>query len=129
MDGNSRPDPEGSFADMGAYEHILGAPVGIENAAGQGPQKFALYQNYPNPFNPVTTISYTVGAHREVAFQNVELSIYNCLGQKVTTLVSKKQPAGIYSVEWDASGLSSGVYLYRLQTGTHVQTKKMILMK
>ncbi len=89
---------------------------------------FELFQNYPNPFNPTTTIHYTIGAQNLVP-QHVDLSIYNTLGQKVATLVNKKQSAGNYNVVWNASRLSSGVYLYRLQAGYHVQTKKMILMK
>ena len=93
------------------------------------PGEFYLDQNYPNPFNAITVIRYTVGAQNLVPLQHVHLSIYNILGQKVATLVNKKQPAGDYKVEWDASGFASGVYLYRLQAGDHVQTKKMIYMK
>jgi hypothetical protein len=59
----------------------------------------------------------------------VELSVYNLLGQKVTTLVNKKQSAGSYEVQWDASGFSSGVYLYRLSVGTFIETKKLVLLK
>ena len=102
--------------------------VGIKDIQESILNDFALYQNYPNPFNPETTIRYTVRA-QDLVPQRVELSIYNTLGQKVATLVNKKQPAGSYQVKWNASGLSSGVYLYHLQAGEHVQTKKMILMK
>ena len=95
------------------------------------PVDIILNQNYSNPFNPVITIEYVVvvGAYRDVPLQNVELSLYNCLGQKVAMLVNQKQAAGSYQVQWNASGLSSGVYLYHLQAGSHVQTRKMILMK
>ena len=113
------------------------------------PEHFVLYPNYPNPFNPVTTISYTVGAHHDVPVL-VDLSIYNLLGQKVATLVSAKHPAGKYEVQWDASGFSSGVYFYQLSTDQgpstpvltarpsepdrssgqgFVQTKKMVLLR
>jgi hypothetical protein len=102
--------------------------VGIEDIQELILNDFVLYQNYPNPFNPETTIRYTVRA-QDLVPQRVELSIYNTLGQKVATLVNKKQTAGSYQVKWNASGLSSGVYLYRLQAGNHIQTKKMILMK
>lgn len=94
-----------------------------ENA--QYPEKFLLSQNYPNPFNPTTTISYQLPASGYV-----ELSIYNVLGQKVATLVSEKQPTGIYKVEWNASGYSSGLYFYRMKTDKgFAQSQKMILLK
>ena len=89
------------------------------------PGEFALYQNYPNPFNPKTIINY------ELAITNdVELTIYNLIGQKVATLVSERQSAGIYQVEWDASGFASGIYFYRLQTdGGFFQTRKLMFIK
>ena len=90
---------------------------------------FGLQQNYPNPFNPVTTIRYTVGAHHNVPVW-IDLSIFNLSGQKVATLVSAKQPAGHYEVQWDASGMASGVYLYKLSTGHGLsQTKKLVLIR
>jgi len=88
------------------------------------PLNFALYQNYPNPFNPVTSIEYQVSNISEV-----NLSIYNILGQKVATLVNKKQSSGSYKVEWNASQFSSGVYLYRLSVGNFVEIKKLVLLK
>ena len=88
-----------------------------------------LRQNYPNPFNPSTTISYTVGAIRESLVQHVELSVYNILGQKVATLVYKKQSAGNHQIKWDASGLASGIYLYRLIVDGQDITMKMILLR
>jgi len=85
-------------------------------------------QNYPNPFNPKTIINYELPITSEI-----ELSIYNILGQKVATLVSKKQPAGRYQVEWDASRFASGVYFYRLsaegRAQSVVQTRKLVLLK
>jgi len=104
-------------------------PVGIQTTQQEHPRTFRLQQNYPNPFNPSTTISYTVGAIRESPVQHVELSVYNILGQKVATLVDKKQSAGPHQIEWDASGLASGIYLYRLQVNEHEISKKMVLMK
>jgi hypothetical protein len=89
------------------------------------PQSFKLHQNYPNPFNPATTISYQLSA-----VSQVELSIYNLLGQKVATLVDRRQPAGVYQVKWDGTAYPSGVYYYRLLTDTGFnQTKKLILLK
>ena len=88
------------------------------------PTKFALEQNYPNPFNPTTNIRYQLPVTAEV-----KLEIYNLLGQKVATLIDKRQVAGLYSISFDASKLSSGIYLSRLSAGDRVFVKKMILIK
>jgi hypothetical protein len=88
------------------------------------PATFNLEQNYPNPFNPITIINY------ELPITNyVDLSIYNLLGQKIITLVSQKQNAGSHQVEWDASGVTSGVYYYRIEAGEFQDVKKMILLR
>jgi photosystem II stability/assembly factor-like uncharacterized protein len=88
------------------------------------PGKFNLAQNYPNPFNPTTIINY------ELPITNyVELSIYNTLGQKVAILVSQRQDAGYYKVQWDARGLASGVYYYKIKAGEFRDVKKMILLR
>jgi hypothetical protein len=86
--------------------------------------QYVLKQNYPNPFNPKTIINYELRSTN-----NVDLIIYNVLGQKVVTLVSEKQSAGKYSVEWDASNYSSGIYYYKIQSGEYQDVKKMILMR
>jgi Zn-dependent metalloprotease len=88
------------------------------------PDHFALYQNYPNPFNPSTTIEFALP---KPAF--VTLKVYNLLGEQVATLVSEQRSAGIHKLNWDARGLASGVYLYRLEAGEFMQTKKSILMR
>jgi len=103
------------------------------------PDGFSLSQNYPNPFNPVTTIQYSVGGfiHGGDAMHGVstpplqiDLSIYNTLGQKITTLVSEKQNPGKYSVQWNAAGFASGVYYYNLSNNQGFsQTKKLILLR
>jgi len=85
---------------------------------------YKLEQNYPNPFNPSTRIVYQIAAT-----SNVNLEVFDMLGRKVATLVNERKEAGEYSVNFNASGLSSGVYFYRLQTDKFTQTKKMILMK
>ena len=88
------------------------------------PSEFKLNQNYPNPFNPSTVIQY------ELPITNyVELSIYNLLGQKVVTLVSKRLPAGSHQVEWNARDFASGVYHYRLNAGKFQDVKKMVLLR
>ncbi len=88
------------------------------------PKDFKLTQNYPNPFSPKTIISYQLPVERYVV-----LSIYNAAGHIVATLVSERQQAGKYEYEWDASGLSGGMYLYRLQAGNFVETRKLVLLK
>ncbi|MBD3225008.1 MAG: T9SS type A sorting domain-containing protein [Caldithrix sp.] len=104
----------------------LDRPVGIfENQNIPIVNNYKLSQNYPNPFNPRTIISYRLSVQTEV-----DLSIYNILGQKASTLVSGKQSAGKHVVEWDASDFSSGVYFYRLSTKNGFsKTKKMVLMR
>jgi hypothetical protein len=85
---------------------------------------YSLAQNFPNPFNPVTKISYSIPKSSEV-----NLTVYDILGQKVASLVNEKQDAGSYSVDFDASSLSSGVYYYKIETGDFTSIKKMTLVK
>lgn len=103
-------------------------PSAIEIPHGL-PVTTELYQNYPNPFNPTTTISYIIGAHRDVPLQYINLSIYNIQGQKIVTLVSENQPSGMYSVIWEANKMASGFYYCRLQAGSFISTRRMILIK
>ncbi len=103
--------------------------VGIGEPGDQLPTAFALHQNYPNPFNPTTTIKYDV---REDA--RVVLKIYNVLGQEVRTLVDRKETAGFKSAIWDGRNnlgeqVSSGVYIYRVQMGNFVKSRKMMFIK
>ena len=100
----------------------------VENG-GVAPQVFALFQNYPNPFNPSTKIQYTIGNAGLVS-----LKVYDVLGHEVATLVNSNQEAGSYTVPFSAIGgntstFASGVYFYRLEAGSLVSTKKLILMK
>ncbi len=93
------------------------------------PNDFTLHQNYPNPFNPITTLRYDLPADALVT-----LSIYDMLGREITQLVNTSQQAGFKSVQWDATDsmgrpVSAGVYLYQIQAGEFVQTKKMVLLK
>lgn len=85
---------------------------------------YRLEQNYPNPFNPTTNISYVLPKA-----ENVSLKVYDVLGREVATLVNEVKAAGAYTVPFNASNLSSGVYFYKLQAGSFVQTKKMMLVK
>ena len=113
--------------EMDRIQKVLdtGAPYGTGVASSpEVPQEFQLQQNYPNPFNPSTDISYTI-----TKAGNVTLKVYNILGQDVATLVNGYQAANSYDVNFNASSLSSGIYLYELRTGSNVITKKMVLMK
>lgn len=87
-------------------------------------KNFELYQNYPNPFNPTTTISYTLQPSG-----NITLKVFDVLGREVATLVNESKSAGRYSIQFDASSLSSGIYFYRLQDGNFIQTKEMVVAK
>jgi hypothetical protein len=88
------------------------------------PQKFSLSQNYPNPFNPTSTIRYSVP---KMSF--VKISVYDILGNKIRTLVDEEKSPGHYETVIDVQKLSSGIYLYTIQTSDFVQSKKMIIMK
>ena len=88
------------------------------------PVKYALEQNYPNPFNPATQIKYSI-----LSAGNVSLKVYDVLGREVADLVNKHQDAGHYTVNFNASALSSGIYFYRIESGSFVNVKKMMLVK
>ena len=98
--------------------------VGVEKVTGKLPESFSLYQNYPNPFNPSTTIKFALPTD-----SRVKINVYNTLGQLVETLVDKEMESGYHEVNFNASKLSSGVYLYQLQAGDYVSVKKMLLLK
>jgi hypothetical protein len=88
------------------------------------PSNFTLNQNYPNPFNPTTVISYDLPENSQV-----NLAVYDMMGRRVATLVNENVAAGTHQVQFDASSLSSGTYMYRLQAGGNIQTKKLTLIK
>jgi len=95
-----------------------------ENTLDVYPSSFQLSQNYPNPFNPTTTINYSIP---ESGF--VTIKIYDVLSKEIRILVSEEKSAGIYSIKFDGSSLSSGIYFYRMQTNNFSQTKKLLLLK
>jgi len=103
----------------GTYEYSDEVEVDVT-----GPLTFDLAQNYPNPFNPSTSIKYSVPESG-----NIRLSVFNIVGEEVAVLVDGFSQAGFYEVTFDASNLSTGVYLYKLQSANSVQTKKMMLLK
>ncbi len=111
-------DIDGSYK----YSNVVEVNVG-------SPEKFELKANYPNPFNPTTTIEYSIPNVRAKDFSPVQLIIYDVLGRKIATLVNKKQSPGNYSVNFNASNLTSGIYFYTLRAGNFTATRKMILIK
>jgi hypothetical protein len=95
------------------------------------PTNFALWQNFPNPFNPVTSIRYTVGvvSDQSPAASRVRLTVHDLLGREVAILVDEERQPGNYQVKFDGSGLSSGVYFYKMQAGGFVATRKLLLLR
>ena len=95
------------------------------------PTEYKLEQNFPNPFNPTTKIRFSIPnvTLSEVEGSRVQLKIYDILGNEVTTLVNEQKEPGYYEVDFSASRYASGVYIYRLQSGSFVSTKKMMVLK
>ena len=111
--------------EISVYDRGVLSITSSDNQADQLiPRFFQLYQNYPNPFNPNTFIKYQIPE-----FSLVTIIIYDMLGNEMATLVNKEKPAGRYKVEFNATGLPSGIYFYRMQVGSFIETKKMVLMK
>ena len=107
----------------GVWEYKYSTITGIGGIKDL-PERFILFQNYPNPFNPETTIKYELPKEA-----NVQLTIYNILGQKAAELVNSFQKAGRYEVNWNAKDFASGVYIYQLRAENFSQSRKLILMK
>jgi hypothetical protein len=108
--------------DSGFYECVWGNPVGVNEEEELFSYKLA--QNHPNPFNPVTTIRYSLGKG-----QVVKIDVMDILGRELITLVNEYKPRGNYSIKFDASELVSGIYFYRIQSGSFINVKKMVLIK
>ncbi len=96
----------------------------IEVEVDLAPSTYSLSQNYPNPFNPTTIIAFGVPIKSQVTLQ-----VFNSIGELVALLVNEEKPAGTYELTWYAEGLPSGIYFYKLQAGSFIETKKMILLK
>jgi len=105
--------------------HNIGNIAGVQQINSNIPEKFSLHQNYPNPFNPATIISFDVIE----SSSNVKISIFNTLGQQVSVPVNEALTAGSYEISFDGSLLPSGVYYYRLESGSFVDMKKMVIVK
>ncbi|MFH1197461.1 MAG: kelch repeat-containing protein [bacterium] len=122
-------DDEGNILNT-TYEFAF-STTGV-TAGSELPIDFILYQNYPNPFNPTTTIKYSIPGVETpymASLQHVTLKVYDVLGREVATLIDEKKSAGTYEVNFDASSLSSGMYIYQLRAGTFVSSKKLMLLK
>jgi endonuclease/exonuclease/phosphatase family metal-dependent hydrolase len=131
---NAVPD---SVADALHYssDHIpvfamfrFGNTIGINITSNEIPNNFSLKQNYPNPFNPSTTIRFDIAPSGR-ARQSIRLAVYDIIGNQVAVIVSEPLSPGSYEASWDASGFTSGVYFYRLETEYYSETRKMILIK
>jgi len=95
-----------------------------DNNLNLGKLNFSLYQNYPNPFNPTTKIKYSIPES-----ENVEIKIFDILGNEVRNLVNEYKIQGVYEIDYDATNLSSGIYLYRIISGKYLEAKKMLLLR
>lgn len=108
-----------------ATDIFRGSPlVGVDPEPPALPQRLELQQNYPNPFNPATNFQFSI-VNRQFAI----LKVHNVLGREVATLVNEEKQPGTYTVEWNASGVASGVYFYQLQAGSFTSVKKLLLLK
>ncbi len=109
----------------GTTENSLEGPgTAVERITGELPSRFSVSQNYPNPFNPSTMIEYSLPQE-----QPVTVKVFSLLGQEVATLVSTVQSAGTYRVTFDASSLTSGMYIYQVRAGALMQSRRMMLVK
>jgi hypothetical protein len=108
----------------GVFKCSLSDITAVKMLQNDLPTSFKLLQNYPNPFNPAATINYQLPINSFVT-----LKVYDALGREVATLVNAQKPAGNYSVEFNGGRLASGIYYYRMNAGSFVQTKKLLLIK
>jgi len=106
------------------YRRPVSEVIGVNNISTEIPDEFELYQNYPNPFNPSTTIEYSISKESPVS-----IVVYDVTGREIEMLVNEVKRAGNYTVQFNASLLSSGIYFYKITAGNFTQTKKMVLIK
>ncbi len=115
----------GNQVKSGFWAQTVDLITEVEQIPGEAiPKEFRLQQNYPNPFNPTTTIEFSVPQRAQVS-----LKLYDLLGREVDTLVDKELTPGEYKVVFEARGLPSGLYFYRIQAPGFVQTRKLTLLK
>jgi hypothetical protein len=116
---HASPRGDEPFADP-----LSGQGNGSAKSTPAVPHEYDLAQNFPNPFNPSTVIQYAIPVKSHVI-----LTVHNLLGQVVATIVNGEQEAGFHEIRFDAVSLASGVYLYRLEAGKYVQTRKLTLIR
>ena len=109
---------------LNAVQYMITGTVGVAKGPVSVVKEFALDQNYPNPFNPSTSISYQVSKE-----EFVSIKVYDLLGHEVATLVNEVKHAGSYSTGWNASGMCSGIYFYKMQASSFSAMRKMLLLK
>jgi hypothetical protein len=112
-----------SYLSTDLLVELLGNPNIVRQQIAV-PAIFALSQNYPNPFNPLTQITYSVPKASDIT-----LKVYDILGREIVVLVNERKQAGEYKVTWNAQGVPSGVYFYRIVAGDFIETKKMVLIR
>jgi hypothetical protein len=124
-------DPENTITEVHEDNNIGFVPLMVQGSTYVEeemkyplPHRYALEQNYPNPFNPSTKIKYSIPNQSIVI-----IKVYDILGTEIETLVNEEKAVGTYELTWYAENLPSGIYFYRLQAGSYVEAKKMILMK
>jgi Secretion system C-terminal sorting domain len=123
---NPVPPPNGNGIPEQHYVMSVTCDMGVAliEDDNKSSMTFMLNQNYPNPFNPTTTIKYQLSENNFVS-----VKVYDVLGEEIASLVNEKKVAGSYEVNFDASNLTSGIYFYTMQTGSFVETKKMVLLR
>lgn len=131
VDGKVYPRPvigEDGTIYIGSRDHNLYAIGGFESTDISGkkniPTEFHLQANYPNPFNPSTNIKFHLPKSTSVT-----LSVYNTIGQQVTTMINRRMNSGTHTVQFNGSGLTSGMYIYRITAGEFTDSKTMMLLK
>lgn len=114
----------------GIYRTVNPIVTSVQQASSGLPGDFMLEQNYPNPFNPTTRIKFTLSSQeRDGVRSHVTLKVYDLLGREVATLVNEAKAQGAYEVTWNAEGMASGVYFYRLTLGSFAETRKLVLLQ
>jgi hypothetical protein len=111
-------------ADALRFQWLRFSSTSAGESGGPVPSATALMQNYPNPFNPSSDIRYQISA-----YGHVRISVFDLLGREVALLVDEQKPPGTYSVRFTASGLSSGVYFYRMQAGNFAEVKRLMFLR